>query len=79
LGSSVSTNFPAGQLADYVDVGQSIPTQNFQQVVLSPPYSIINSNGSSCLLNYRVAELSIQLFGKDSLWYGKRAPANTCP
>jgi hypothetical protein len=30
-------------------------------------------------LNAKVAALSIQLFGKDSLWYGKPAPANTCP
>jgi anionic cell wall polymer biosynthesis LytR-Cps2A-Psr (LCP) family protein len=79
LGSSVSSNFPADLVADYVAVGQSIPGQNFQQVVLGPPYSIINSNGSSCLLNYKVAALSIQLFGKDSTWYGKRAPGNTCP
>ena len=37
------------------------------------------SAATTCLLNYKVAELSIQLFGKDSLWYGKPAPANTCP
>ncbi len=79
LGSSVSTNFPADQAADYMAAGQSIPGQNFRQVVLGPPYSILNSNGSSCLLNYKVAELSIQLFGKDSTWYGKPTPANTCP
>lgn len=79
LGSSVSTNFSADQVADYVAAGQTVPGQNFRQVVLGPPYSILNSNGSSCLLNYKVAELSIQLFGKDSTWFGKRAPANTCP
>ena len=85
LGSSVTTNFPAEQVADYVAVGQSIPAGNFKQVVLGPPtYTITNfphtsSASTTCLLNYRVAELSVQLFGKDSTWYGKPPPANTCP
>jgi hypothetical protein len=65
-------------------VGLSIPKENFKQYVLGPPYSILNVNGvnsaaTSCLLNYKVAALSIELFGTDSLWYGKPAPANTCP
>ena len=84
LGSSVTTNFPAGQVADYVAIGQNVPSQNFTDVVLGPPYTILNVNTTSaasttCLLNYKVAALSIQLFGKDSTWYGKPAPANTCP
>jgi LCP family protein required for cell wall assembly len=82
LGSSVTTNFPANQVADYVAVGQNVPSGNIKQVVLGPPYSIITTQptaATTCLLNYKVAELSIQFFGKDSLWYGKPAPANTCP
>jgi hypothetical protein len=51
--------------------------------VLAPPaYSITGIStvtASSCLLNAKVAALSIQFFGKDSLWYGKPTPANTCP
>jgi hypothetical protein len=85
LGSSVATNFPANRVADYVAIGQSIPSQNITQVVLGPPtYTLTNGNSASsaatsCLINSKVAELSIQLFGKDSTWSGKPAPANTCP
>ena len=69
-------------MADYVAIGQSIPSENFKQVVLGPPYTILNITtvtAATCLLNDKVAALSIQFFGQDSLWYGKPAPANTCP
>lgn len=84
LGTNISTNFPPDSVADFVSVGLSIPKENFKQYVLGPPYSILNVNSvntaaTSCLLNYKVAALSIELFGTDSLWYGKPAPANTCP
>jgi LCP family protein required for cell wall assembly len=84
LGSSVSTNFPADRVAGYLQIGDSVPHDAFAQVVLGPPYTLsnVNSKGSAattCLINARVAELSVQLFGSDSLWYGKAAPANTCP
>jgi LCP family protein required for cell wall assembly len=82
LGSSVTTDFPANQVADYVATGQNIPSQNISQVVLGPPYSITGistATASTCLINAKVAALSIQLFGNDSLWYGKPAPADTCP
>jgi LCP family protein required for cell wall assembly len=84
LGQSLTTNFPADQVADFVAVGEAVPSSSISQVVLGPPYSItgINTLGSAstnCLLNDKVAGLSIYLFGKDSLWYGKRTPANTCP
>jgi LCP family protein required for cell wall assembly len=85
LGSSVATDFPANQVADYVAMGQSIPSENITQVVLGPPtYTLTSGNSASsaatsCLINAKVAELSIQLFGEDSTWYGKPAPANTCP
>jgi LCP family protein required for cell wall assembly len=83
LGSSVTTDFPANKVADYVATGQSIPSGNIKQVVLAPPtYSktgISTVTASSCLLNDKVAALSVQFFGKDSTWYGKPGPANTCP
>src|ERR1035437_3148422 len=82
LGSSVTSNFPANQVADYVAMAQNVPSQNFKQVVLGPPYTILNIttvNAATCLLNDKVAALSVQFFGQDSLWYGKPTPANTCP
>jgi LCP family protein required for cell wall assembly len=84
LGASISTNFPADKVGDYVARGLDVPKENFKQIVLGPPYTILGVNdvssaSTSCLLNSKVAELSIQLFGTDSTWYGKKAPANTCP
>jgi LCP family protein required for cell wall assembly len=82
LGASVETDFPANQVADYVALGQEVPSASITQVVLGPPYTvtgITTQSAANCLLNDKVAELSVQLFGTDSLWYGKPAPANTCP
>ena len=82
LGDTVETDFPANMVADYIAMGQGVPAKNITQVVLGPPYTVTgtsNVNAANCLLNDKVAELSVKLFGKDSLWYGKPAPANTCP
>jgi anionic cell wall polymer biosynthesis LytR-Cps2A-Psr (LCP) family protein len=82
LGASLATNFPSTKVADFVALGQAVPSSNITQVVLGPPYTITgisNVNSANCLLNDKVAALSVQLFGTDSLWYGKPAPANTCP
>ncbi len=82
LGASVDTDFPANQVADYVALAQDVPSANISQVVLGPPYTITgtsNVNAANCLLNDKVAALSVQLFGADSLWSGKPASANTCP
>jgi LCP family protein required for cell wall assembly len=81
LGSSVTTNFPADQVANYLDIGQKIPGDNIKQVVLSPDqsYSEYLPNGALCLFNSKLSALSVQLFGKDSLWSGKPAAKNTCP
>ena len=82
LGTSVETDFPANEVADYVALAQEVPSANITQVVLGPPYTITgtsNVNAANCLLNDKVAALSIQLFGADSLWSGKPTPANTCP
>jgi LCP family protein required for cell wall assembly len=80
LFSAAQTSFPADKVADYVAIGQNIPKENFTQVVLSPSDGYSTYSGSAiCLYNSKVAALSVQLFGKDSLWSGKRAPAGTCP
>jgi LCP family protein required for cell wall assembly len=82
VGSSVTTTFPANKVADYVAMGQDVPSKNFLQVVLGPPYSVTgisSATSSTCLINAKVAALSIQLFGKDSTWYGKPTPRDTCP
>jgi len=79
IGSSVSTDFPANQVADYVAMGQSVATGDIKQVVLGPPYEISARGGTYCLLNDKLAALSIEWFGTDSTWYGKPAPARTCP
>lgn len=81
VGSSVTTNFPANQVADYIAVGQNVPSENFTHVVLDPSsgYSEYLPNGALCLFNSALATESIKLFGADSLWYGKPLPANTCP
>jgi hypothetical protein len=53
--------------------------------VLGPPtYTLtgvnnVNSAATTCLLNAKVAAESITLFGQDSTWYGKPAPADSCP
>jgi LCP family protein required for cell wall assembly len=82
VASSVTTDFPGNQVADFVAAGQSVPKENISQVVLGPPYSNPVPNDPYyryCLLNAKVAALSIQWFGTDSTWYGEATPANTCP
>lgn len=85
-----STNFPPDKVADYVSIGQNVPSGNITEIVLSPSYvdpvvgHVSNYYGTGvCLYNARVAALSVRLFGQDSLWRlsnGKAAvPANTCP
>jgi LCP family protein required for cell wall assembly len=80
LGSSVSTNFPADKVADYVDAIGNDSSVVFKQVVLSPSAGFSDYiGGYVCLFNDKVAAESIALFGKDSLWYGKTAPETRCP
>ncbi len=81
LGSALATDFPASQLADFVAEGQNVPSADITQVVLGPPYTVTgisNVNAANCLINAKVAELSVQLFGTDSTWYGRPPPADTC-
>ncbi len=80
IGASVTTNFPRDKAADYIALGQDVPSQNITKIVLSvPEYGSYFGASSSCLYNDKVAALSIKLFGQDSTWYGKPAPPNTCP
>jgi LCP family protein required for cell wall assembly len=79
IGSSISTDFPANQVADYVAMGQSVSSGDIKHVVLGPPYEIPAPAAMYCLLNDKLAALSIGWFGTESTWYGKPAPAITCP
>jgi anionic cell wall polymer biosynthesis LytR-Cps2A-Psr (LCP) family protein len=78
VGSSLTTNFPADQVAYYVGIGTK-PGVNFKQVVLDGVYfwNYLPS-GATCLYYNKVADLSRQLFGPASLWQGKPDPAFTC-
>jgi hypothetical protein len=63
--------------------GSEIPQENISQVVLGPPYSDLGTAGpggpsTSCLRLDKIAPLSVQLFGSDSRYYGKKQP-DTCP
>jgi hypothetical protein len=83
LGSSVRTNFPAGQVADMVARGADIPSSSITQVVLGPPYSDLGTGAeqgvsTTCLRLDKIAALSVELFGDDSRYFGKTQP-NTCP
>jgi LCP family protein required for cell wall assembly len=79
IGSTISTNFPANQVADYVAMGQSVSGGDIKHVVLGPPYEIPAPAAMYCLLNDKLAALSIGWFGTESTWSGKPTPANTCP
>ncbi len=79
-GSLVHTNFPADQVAGLVAQADSIPAGNYDRYVLGPPYSVSGTSSTaytSCLKLDKVAALSVQLFGKDSAYYGKKQAA-TC-
>lgn len=78
--SLVSTNFPASNVADMVSFAQSVPSSNYDQYVLGPPYSVSTASATAyttCLRLEKVAPLSIKLFGTDSRYYGKTQPP-TC-
>jgi hypothetical protein len=70
-------------IADYVNIAETVPSQNITQVILQPnTYAIQNLpnwGASICPYLPAVAQESITLFGQDSLYYGKKAPKNICP
>jgi hypothetical protein len=76
----VHTNFPADQVDDMVQAADTIPATNYDRYVLGPPYSVSGTSTTaytSCLKLDKVAALSVQLFGKDSRYYGQKQAA-TC-
>jgi LCP family protein required for cell wall assembly len=89
LGSAITTGcvpdvstckFPVDNIPDYISIGQGVPKQNIRQVVLDPSDNYSEYVGAEvCLFTGRIAALSKQLFGADSLWNGKVVPDNTCP
>ena len=70
---TIRTNFPAGQVADLVALGESIPKESITQVVLAPSTYMT----ANCLRLDHIAVLSVKLFGEDSRYYGK-TQANVC-
>jgi LCP family protein required for cell wall assembly len=84
-GSMIRTNYPASQVADMVALVAGVPSGNISQVVLGPPFSLANAAPSSgtwtsCLELDKVAAKSIELFGKDSRYYGTtQAPTCAAP
>lgn len=92
VGSSVQTGstnpakpFEPSMVADYIADAENVPSANFTQLVLGPPYtssippSLANGKASICMSVPMLAAESIKLFGADSLYYGKPKPANSCP
>jgi LCP family protein required for cell wall assembly len=83
LSSSVRTTFPPGKVADMVALGDQIPPENISGYVLGPPWSDTGLGKNigvslSCLRLDKIATLSVQLFGQDSRYFGKKQP-DTCP
>ena len=74
-GSSIATNFPLNKARDFVDVAQNISATS--RCVLGPPYnyhpdsSTTGGTWTSRLKLDQVANLSVQLFGADSRYYGQ--------
>jgi LCP family protein required for cell wall assembly len=72
---TISTDFPADQVDDFVALGKEIGTDRVRTgIVLGPPYAYRPSTPSSTyylLLDMeKVANLSIEVFGTDSDYYG---------
>jgi anionic cell wall polymer biosynthesis LytR-Cps2A-Psr (LCP) family protein len=73
----MTTDLPPSLASDLVaDYTQKNPAIN--QVVLDGQYFWGYVGGASCLNYNKIADLSRQLFGKDSLWQGKDDPAPSC-
>jgi LCP family protein required for cell wall assembly len=74
-GNSIATNFPLSTAKNYVDAAQHL--SSISQCVLGPPYnyhpdsSLTGGIWTSRLLLGQVADLSVQLFGADSRYYGQ--------
>lgn len=81
-GTMIRTNYPASQVADMVALVGGVASVNIAQVVLGPPFSLANAaptsgTWTSCLELDKVAAKSIELFGKESRYFGQTQP-KTC-
>ena len=69
---TIRTNFPAGDLRDYLALAKQIGDDQTQRYVLGPPYARTPATpGSTYILlldRDRVAKLSIKVFGSDSAY-----------
>ena len=74
-GNSIATNFPLGTAKDFVDIAQNITATS--RCVLGPPYnyhpdsSTTGGTWTSRLRLDQVANLSVQLFGAASRYFGQ--------
>jgi len=75
-GKTVQTNFPLKTARNYVTLARHVEATTISQCVLGPPYNYhppTSSTGgawTSRLIMYKVAQLSVYLFGSDSRYYG---------
>jgi LCP family protein required for cell wall assembly len=75
-GTSIQTNFPLKTVKSYVPIAQKLTSKDISKCVLGPPYnshpatSTTKGTWTSRLNMGRVANLSVQYFGKDSRFYG---------
>ncbi|HEX7544295.1 MAG TPA: LCP family protein [Candidatus Limnocylindrales bacterium] len=81
-GTMIRTNYPASQVADMVALVGGVASVNIAQVVLGPPFSLVNAaptsgTWTSCLELDKVAAKSIELFGKESRYFGQ-TQGQTC-
>ena len=73
----MTTDLPSSMASDLVaNYTQNNP--QIKQVVFNGPYFWGYLGGASCLNYNKIADLSRQLFGKDSLWQGVEDPPYTC-
>jgi hypothetical protein len=74
-GKYIATDFPLKTARNYVKVGQNL--SSIQNCVLGPPYSyhpnssLTGGSWTSRLNLALVANLSVQMFGQDSAYYGQ--------
>ena len=74
-GRSIATNFPLKTAKDYFDIAEHIGATS--HCVLGPPYNyhpdstLTGGSWTSRLLLDQVANLSVQLFGADSRYFGQ--------
>ncbi len=77
-GNAIQTNFPLDTVKDYSQFLEGFSSASVSGCVLGPPYSWLpatstTGGSSTSRLNLdKVADLSVQLFGADSRYYGQK-------